>query len=372
MEKLRAAWTRLVAQSQAATPFQTWEWCEGVSRWKGDRVKLRVVVGENEEGGVVGIAPLWIRREGYPPLAVLEFIGTGQADYVDFLCVESYREAFVRCVMAWTEQNREWGVLNFQPACQSLVSLLTHCGEYATRLCGVSPYAILPGTIEEYEAQVLQKRLRKSIKRNRRLLAGDGRLVVSLAQDAAQVRADLSVLFDLHQRRQRAKGERGRFFDRHWRDCFEDLSVKMLEAGWLKLGTLRIDGQPAASVYNLRMGGREYLISSGMEPAFSRWSPTSLLDHSMISCAIKEGVRVYDFLIGSEPYKSRWTNASCQVFEIMRARTRAAGLVWRNWQAIRKVVRRNRALKRLYLATVGRLEALPRTSQVPNGGLGSQ
>jgi len=134
------------------------------------------------------------------------------------------------------------------------------------------------------------------------------------------------------------------------------MSLLLSDAGILRLGMLRIDDQPAASFYNLRLRDQEYLYSVGMDPRYAKHSPGSLLQYSMISQAIKDGVRIYDFGTGNEQYKSWWTNATCQLFEIMQARSRIDGLIWRNSQSLRNAVYRKRLIKQLYLTTLGRFQ----------------
>ncbi len=356
LERIRESWQQLVLNCPTATPFQTWEWNFGMAKFEGDRVRLRVVVVEDENSEVVGIAPFWIQSNGLPGLPVLEFIGTDRSDYVDLLFREPYKKAFVQKVIEWIESNHEWRVVNLRGLRKESTELIGQFGSFEVTPSGTCSVVRLPQSLEEYERRILQKRLRKTIHQQLRLLGSQGRIVFSVSQTPAQLEADLPVFFDLHQRRQRTKGERGRFFDKSRKQAFLEMSMNLARANLVRLGMLHIEGQPAACLYNLRMRDREYGYSGGMEPDLARHSPGSLLEYWMIGQAIKDGVVVYELLAGNRVHKSRWTNETLDLFEMTRARSGLDALLWRQWESWRKRVYRSRLVKQIYHASVGRFQ----------------
>lgn len=134
------------------------------------------------------------------------------------------------------------------------------------------------------------------------------------------------------------------------------MSLAMTQEGFVRLWLFRIDGQPAPCLYNLRLRDQEYFYLSGIEPGLARYSPVSLLQYWMIGEAIKDGVRVYDFLRGNDPYKSRWSNETCQTFQVVRARSRVLYRVWKIRESIRASIYRSRWVKRVYLTMLGMYE----------------
>jgi CelD/BcsL family acetyltransferase involved in cellulose biosynthesis len=355
MKTVRESWNRLVLNAPTATPFQSWEWNFGMAKFEGDRVRLQIIVAERIDGEVVGIAPFWMTRKGWLNLTVLEFIGTRKSDYLNILFLEPYKEAFVHQLLEWIERNAKWQILNFQNLRQESVDLISKFGSFEIQPSDICPIVYLPTTIEAYERE-LQKKLRQTIHRQGKLLSSEGRISFSVSRTASQLRTDLPVLFDLHQRRYRTKGERGKFFDQQWKDAFLEISLALAQEGFVRLGLLRIDGQPAACLYNLRLRDQEYAYFAGLEPDFARYSPGSLLHHWMIGEAIKDGVRVYDFMRGYEPYKSRWTNVTCQTFQVVRARSRVIYQVWKTREAIRASIYGSRWVKRVYITMLGMYE----------------
>jgi CelD/BcsL family acetyltransferase involved in cellulose biosynthesis len=326
-----------------------------MAKFMGHRVRLRILVAENEPGEIVGIAPFWIRSRGLPGLTILEFIGSHPSDYSDLIFQKTHSDVFVGALKEWIKRNNEWRIVHLQNLRWDLTNLHCRNGLSETRPSYTCPYASLPDTLEEYE-QKLQRKLRQTIRRQGKLLGGDGRLSFSISQTNSQLKTDLPVLVELHQRRLRSKGERGRFFDKHWIKTFKDISLMLFQAGFLRFGVLRIDRQPAACLYNLRVNDREHAYLAGISPEYSRNSPGSLLHHWMIGEAIKDGVKVYDFGRGDEHYKSWWTNETCQLFEMILTRSKAEGYIWRRWESWRNAAYNSRLIKRLYLGTIGRFQ----------------
>lgn len=356
LEQLRAPWGELLEAMPSATPFQTWEWVYGLAQGAGHDGRLRIVVAERRGGTIVGIAPLWLRSLGLPRVAALEFIGDGVSDYLDVLVLEPYGEAVVARLLGWTQRSGDWRVLRLRALRRASVELLARHARFDVLPYDVAPYADLPASLEEYEGRVLRKKLRQDIHRQHRRLVEAGRLAfhVDDAPDAVGIRLD--DFFELHQRRQRSKGERGRFYDRKRRDAFRERSRVLAQAGILRLGLATIDAVPAACFYNLRMGERECFYLASMNPAYAEYGPGNLLQRHMIGEAIGAGMKVYDFGCGDEPYKARWTTGSVDLFQLVRARTGVDALVLRNLDAWRTTVQRSPLVKRIYLETVGRLQ----------------
>ena len=365
MEGIGGVWNRLALQDESATPFQTWEWNLGMVKSRAGRVRPRIVLAEDAKGEVVGIAPFWSRSGGLPGLTLLEFIGTGRSDYLGLLACDRHRGAFLSGLREWIQRAPGWRVLSLRNLRRESADLLGAWGPFETRAQAVCWFAELPGSLEEYEKKTMQKRLLRKIRHSERTLGEAGRLAWSPVRTASELDDGLTAFFDLHQRRQRSKGERGRFFDPVFTAKFREMSVNLWRAGFLRTSLLRIDGRPAAALYSLRLRDREYECLSGMDPALSEHRPTHLLRHRVIGRAIEEGVRLYDLMGGSEPYKAMWTDRTAEIFEMERARTRFEARAWRRYNAWREGLVRSRLLKRVYLKTLGRFRHASRRHAGP-------
>lgn len=352
MENLHESWNHLVQKMPTSTPFQTWEWNYGIAKFESDRVSLRIVVAETDSGEVVGIAPFWIRSKGIPGLTVLEFIGTWRSDYLDLLFLEPYRESFIQDLGTWVHKRDGWKIVDLQSLRPEAVQLINQDRSFEINPFDICPYAQLPTTMEEYEAN-LPGKLRSLIRRRYKRLTRDGALRFSISRTPSEMQSNLPHLFALHQRRQTSKDERGRFFDRRWQEAFSEMSLALSRADLVRLGLAWINDEPAASLYNLRMRDREYFYMAGMEPSLAHHSPGNLLHHRMIGEAIREGVQVYDFLRGNEPYKFWWTNETCEIFQMVLYRSKPVHWVSAAEDFVKRRIYRSRLIKKVYLTVMG-------------------
>jgi CelD/BcsL family acetyltransferase involved in cellulose biosynthesis len=355
MEALRDSWNYLAKENLASTPFQLWEWNYGLVKFEGKKVKPQIIVAKNKEGEIIGIAPFWLRSFGFSAFKVLEFIGTGKSDYLDFLFLEPYKEIFIQNLLKQIEKNKEWRIIDFKGLRQETADIISQYGPFIKSPYDVCLSARLPDKLQEYELTVMQKRLRKSVRHRRKKLDNEGKqLTFSLSNGNQKLLEDLQILFYLHQSRQQAKGERGRFIDKRWREIFSEVSSALFQSGNLKIGVLTIDGQPAACNYALLLRDKEYIYMSGINTNVAWYSPGSVLEHWMIGQAIEKGKSVYDFLRGNDTYKSKWTNEICQLYQIVRGRTNFEILFWLKWEVFRNSIYRSVWIKKIYNATIGR------------------
>jgi CelD/BcsL family acetyltransferase involved in cellulose biosynthesis len=338
-------WRELFARVPIATPFHSFEWNRAVAAYEA-RDALRILA-IRAAGELVGVAPFCLRPGPLPGLRTLDFVGAERSDYRGFLVDPAHREAFAHLLADWISGNREIQLVSLEGLRAPAVELLAGCSFLEERPVDVCPIARLPATLEAYERDVMHPKLRETVRRENRKLGDRARF--ALCREAGEIEEGLSVLFDLHQRRQRARGERGRFFDPRWQQAFRDLSRELCRGGFLRLGLLRIDGRPAAVSYNLRSPDREVYYIGGFEPAFARHSPGSLMQYHMIASAIEDGVGIYDFGRGDEHYKSWWCNDGSLQFRVEGARPHVLLHASRARRALRRSVTRSRLLKRVYL-----------------------
>jgi len=344
----RDTWNDLVEQSAQATPFQLFEWNIGIAKFEAERTNLRVVIAENNKGRAVGIAPFWVRHAFVTGPRVLEFIGTGRSDYLDILCLDPYIDRFSHALFDWIRQNGEWSIADLNSITAQRADAICKHAQFDVQEFDVCPVARLPDKIDAYE-QRLPKRLRQKLRSKRKKLSAEGRLKLSVARTPEELEDVLPTFIELHQKRQRAKGERGRFFDNHWNDAFKEITLQLASSEIVRLGLAEIDGVPAAAMYNLRLHNREYYYLGGMEPGQGAHSPGNLLHHWMIEQAIGDGVSVYDFGRGDEAYKYMWTDSEIGLSQLTWAASKMTRTRWLLGRALVTRLYGNKFLKRAYL-----------------------
>ena len=87
-----------------------------------------------------------------------------------------------------------------------------------------------------------------------------------------------------------------------------DATGLLAERGRVRMYTMKVAGQAVASVYGILHQGRFIYFQSGYDPAWRSKSAGLVLVGETFMDAFAAGLTEYDFLRGTETYKSDWTS----------------------------------------------------------------
>src|SRR5579883_1954799 len=146
-----------------------------------------------------------------------------------------------------------------------------------------------------------------------RLLTRTYQLDISLAGSEEAVDEGLSALFDLHQRRWNERWLPGVFAGRRVQAFHLAVAREFLKNDWLRLHTLKLDGDIEAVLYCFALRDRTYYYQAGFEPSLAKLSLGTVLTAHAIHGSIDEGREQFDFLRGDEPNKARWTGGQSRL-----------------------------------------------------------
>jgi CelD/BcsL family acetyltransferase involved in cellulose biosynthesis len=322
-------WDGLLRDATSNVVFMTWEW-QGLW-WEnfGDCTgcKLHLIAVRDGEGALVGIAPIFVAREPMPPLqeymrGVLRPEGAGGplrlvrlvggkdiADYLDVIAAPGQMEAVWAAVLDYLVGIQgEWDAIDFHslpdwsPSREILPRLATERGLEARVFPeDVSPVAQLPHDWETY-LMSLRKKDRHELRRKVRRLESkeDARWALVPTRDRAAMAEGMETFLKLHRMSGADKAE---FMDERMSAFFRAMAGELAGTGWLDLAILRVGEEPVSAYLSFLYGDRLYLYNSGYNPRFAKVSAGMALLAYRIHKAILQGVRVFDFLRGDEPYK---------------------------------------------------------------------
>jgi CelD/BcsL family acetyltransferase involved in cellulose biosynthesis len=140
-------------------------------------------------------------------------------------------------------------------------------------------------------------------------------------------------LFDLHQRRWRARMLPGVLGGACVQGFHQDVASRFASRGWLRLHLMRAEGRIVSALYCYCYRDRYYYYLGGFEPNLARYSPGTVLTAHAVRTAIDEGCSIFDFLRGGETYKYRWQpELPVNVRLLLRgsSRARSAAMLWLN------------------------------------------
>ncbi len=310
IEKFKEEWTGLVGDCPAATLYQTWEWNEAWWRifHKGKSLYL---IALRSEGRLIALAPFYISRHLGTPLRRLAFLGTGVSDFLDLIIRRGEEAESVRVIMDHLLHSKRFDLADLQQLrpCSSLLKegAQTSPPNAAVRIrqepC---PYLPLPPAWEEY-TKTLGKKMRSNISYYERLLPRTYENCEYHMVEADELDEGLTELFNLHQRRWKARMLPGVLGGDAIQSFHRLVAKRCHDAGWLRLHRLRVDGETVAALYCFHYGLKYYYYLGGFEPRLAKFSIGTILTAHAIRNAIYEGCEEFDFLRGDEPYKYRWS-----------------------------------------------------------------
>lgn len=277
LETLAPEWRALHRQCPRATPFQSPEWLIPWTRhmFRGGEIQALAI---RDTGVLTGFAPLFCwgvdRR-------VVSFLGAGISDYGDLLFAPDREPECVAAVSDFlTSRKDHWDALDLQEI-RAGSALLTGQSVEVSSVCPVLDLATYPDTMDRKhrtDVRRAQNKLRKA--------------EINFAANTEE----------FHRLYQARWGE----IDPSLRQLHQEAAANFFAAALLRLGILRLDGNPAAAIFAFTTGSTLYCYLSAFDPAMAKISPGAVLLAWILDQAISEKIKEVDFLRQNEPYKYLW------------------------------------------------------------------
>jgi CelD/BcsL family acetyltransferase involved in cellulose biosynthesis len=302
IDRLVAQWKGLWRRIPDATPFQSPEWL--LSWWGCFGTKKPLILAARSGGELIGVLPLYFLDErGCRKLLP---IGISLSDYLDAL-VDRRVAGTVDAMLARIAEIPGWDECHL-PSMSPDAALLTASlpSDLVESRCADEPctFLELPSRVEGLDDVLSQKR-RQNLRRaqGRTILIGEPQFEIA---DDTRLFGVMRDLFRLHGMCWAHRGQPGVCAEPLVRDFHMTAARRLLEAGMLRLYSLRLDGVALAVCYCFTANGIAYAYLSGFGPDHARLSPgTQLMNHAIRS-AVHEEAREFHFLRGEESYKFAW------------------------------------------------------------------
>jgi CelD/BcsL family acetyltransferase involved in cellulose biosynthesis len=304
---VRRDWSALVTADPAGTFFHTPHYLKLYWEEFGQEPDALLLAFAQEDGVQVGAAAF--ERSGsrlrfLGGTEVTDYMGPvgapeGQAEVAKELLIaldglETWREADLRGLA----EDRPW-----LPLLADAAAARGYGVDIVDDQNGVAPHLTLPGSYEEYLAE-LPSKLRHEIKRKARKLEseiGPWHICVATSED---LDASLDTFVELHRT---SEGPKGVFMQPGMEIFFRRLAEAFLPRGIFNLTFIELEGhRKLAGTIGFRFEGTYYLYNSAFDRAFQSVSPGMVLVAEDIRIAIEGGCSAFDLLKGDYPYKYRF------------------------------------------------------------------
>lgn len=305
----RAAWDLLVAQSEGATVFQTYDWhqswCDAFGR---DGLEpMCVVVSRGVQP--VGVAPFVLRAGA---INEIRFIGDGRSDYCDIIASASDKRAVIQEALDAIERTVRWDVLelNNVPAASATIDAMRQVSRAAGFHLSVDHHYVCPTLlIRGHEPSARRVYQKNSLQRPYRALTRVGNVECRTLTTELEVARLLEAFFAQHVERWSRTRTPSLFEDRRNRHFYRALASRLSAHGWLHFAVVELDEAPIAFHFGFDFADTLTWYKPSFKIELASLSPGMVLLRHLIGESIEQGRKELDFTIGDEAFKRRFTNS---------------------------------------------------------------
>jgi CelD/BcsL family acetyltransferase involved in cellulose biosynthesis len=314
LANIEQAWADLVNRNPSSSVFQTFQWHSCWWKAFGDRHRLFVILCHKDKQ-LVGIAPMMITRNvgaQSHPRAQICFIGStnGSSDYLDFIVDPNTPEALDAILNEIFEYLSEVGRIHlshfpthFENQPRTVAYFEAHATKVVVEFDQEAP-CLLMGNRQE-DLRVANK---SSLRRRYNYFKKSGDLRFHQCSSESEILAYIDTFFDQHMARRDLTDSPSQFRDPAQRSFYRDLVYKLFPQGWLRFDTVLFDGQPIAFHFGFEYRNKFIWYKPTFDVQYWKRSPGEVLIKFLLEDAIEKGLDEFDFTVGSEAFKHRFSN----------------------------------------------------------------
>jgi CelD/BcsL family acetyltransferase involved in cellulose biosynthesis len=356
-------WNDLVAHNETNSIFQTYEWFDAWWQTFGGAHQLFFLL-LRREGRVIGFGAMMLRNVSWGGRR-LEFVGTGNADYQDFVLPHDKPAAMVSLCKFLRVHSMRWrsAWLCNVPSQSSTLDELHKAGAGSKLYFVQEAQLRCPALRLEDDRPGAEKLLKKySLKRPLNWFSSRGEVRFRNVSALSEIQSMLPAFFDQHARRWHAAGRPSLFDASSQRTFYLALAAALHSAGWLLFSVVEFNGQPIAFHFGFDYFGSIIWYKPSFEVQYAEHSPGLLLTRKIIEDGLQRSKRELDFTIGEEAFKDRFANVSrsnvtLSVYHDLPNALRATGWRWLR----RNLGRLRRKLNGMKPSAYANKEAAPAT-----------
>ena len=314
LASLEQAWSDLVDRIPSCSIFQTFQWHSCWWKAFGDRHRLFVILCHKDKQ-LVGIAPMMITRSvglQSHPRAQIRFIGCTDAssDYLDFIIDPNTPEALDAVLNEIFEYLPEVNRIHlshfpthYENQPRTVAYFEAHSRKVVVELDQEAPCRLLGNRQED-----LRVANKSSLRRRYNYFKKSGDLRFHQCSSESEILAYIDTFFDQHMARRDLTDSPSQFRDQAQRSFYRELVVKLIPQGWLRFDAVLFNGQPIAFHFGFEYRNKFIWYKPTFDIQYSKRSPGEVLIKFLLEDAIEKGLDEFDFTVGSEAFKHRFSN----------------------------------------------------------------
>lgn len=340
LHELAPVWDEFVEKSNPPNIFQTFDWLLAWWEAYGSDHSLYVLAVESD-GQPTGFAPLMLTewRGARGQRKVIQFIGTPQADYGDFVGPD--KKLVIETVLDYLRDHRgDWTEVDLIeiPERSGSVEVLQELldARSTPHLTRISEYCysfVYEG--DNSERANFDPRKSKRLRRSLNWYTRRGNLELTEIRDGDALEKIMSGFFHTHIVRWRDTFRPSMFLERQHRRFYRALARRLAPLGRISFFVLSFDGHPIAYEFNFLYCNRSAHYTIAHDKFHHHRSVGRIINHQIRDRYVKDGLEELDFSRGAHEYKDSLSNRSYANYQVRLFSSRRAYTFARWYQKLK-------------------------------------
>jgi hypothetical protein len=267
-----------------------------------------------------------------------------QGDYADFIVKEANRSEFIQEVFVhmW-DKRRDWDVLelyNIPEYSQTLFTLQEVNKDLKLDL-NISQNIAFPTMIIDGDPDFVQDCLKKkSMIRHYNYFHKNGDLTFHRMTDRQEMKRQLEFFFQQHiERRQLAHGQ-SLFLNPEVKHFYYQL-IENIPSDWLEFSMVKFNDEPIAYHFGFFYSGKYVWYKPAFNVSYAKRSPGEVLLRFLIQRALDHKSKEFDFTIGDETFKQRFSNHLRYNYKIEIISNKRIKFYWKSIDVVKNLFKKS-------------------------------
>lgn len=330
--KLEVFWNDLLKEGYANNPFLTFEWQKNWWENFGDNNRLYILIlYQNDKVTPIAIAPLMITKIG--PFRIMQFIGTGLSDYLDFI-IGGQIDEVIKAMFTFLKNRREDWDLIFLSDILPIEGNIEHMSKTPKqlgfkechRVYTISPYLPIRGDWGQFWNSKNSK-FRNNLKRREKLVQKDGyRPNICKTDLNGGDKQGFNDMVEIERKSWKCDAGTAKIQQEWQKKFYKSFLESFMDKGWLNLWLGYLNNRPVAYQMNFDYNSKIWFYNCAQDEDFSKYGMGSMLIHHAMKDAFSNKKTECDFMRGPEPYKSDWASENRESYQFIYYKARPVSL----------------------------------------------
>jgi len=283
---------------------------------------------------LIGIVPLCKTKSMFRKI---EVIGSGVADYEDFIIVRKRQECIPAIFQFLHEKVKDWDFLGFthipsdSPNHEFLLTEVAHRNQhFKYEDYKIAPFLKIDESWDKYY-KTLRGHFRRNLQMRLRRLQSV-RYQVKWCQTEDEIEQFIDIFFEFKTGQYKRKGSANPLRNKLLKEFYIRVAKQFHYNKALDCSYLEVDGAMRAVHFGFVYGNKFYSYLTAFDNRYHSYGVGRILQLHLLKKAFEEQLHEFDFLVGGETYKFDWTPSSRRLYRLYGFRNNLRGKMQRRWR----------------------------------------